>query len=681
MSLGRALRAPRLAPLMLLAAPVLAAEQVLLGPWSYLRLHDTGDSFVPELLFLWQKSSPALLFPGMVCGMDRLGYGRSLCAFPDMLFGLLPGWAAYQLFVLLATFCSGFFTARLLRDHMGQDEAPAALAGLLYAAVVLDGFNRLFLHPMLAFLPLLLWAAEAIAARPARARLPLACAFAGFYALTGNVIYAVPFTFPLLLAWALCSPRRARLVPLALLALAAAAALHQDTIRALLGTGDFSQRAIRSAYTAEDAGQRIAATLWRMLPALPLAAAGALTALRPGRHARFFLVVLAAALAAPFAEVLKTQLLDGPLRGFNISRFYLLAPLAACVLGGLALGALRPGRRRTAVLAAALLLLAGSHLAHKAANLRGMLHGETYAALYGQPEVEALAVAARSEAPLRVASIGLQPARAMAHGLETADGYCSNYPLRYQRFWARVIAPATRADAAIDDYFNHWGNRVVLWLPAHSMQGGTADLTSGANLDLLALANVRYLLSSLPLRHPALKLRTAHLPPPAPRGRLERIRALLPGGPGRDEPLYIYEYRDVLPRFFAASGLRVFDDEAAVLDALQRSGPDQWRDTVYAERASAPALPGPDAQAAPRPEVTTLLATPDRVTLRVRAAAPAAVVVLNSHSPYWTCAVDGAPTAVFPAYGAFLGAPCPAGEHEVDFRYAPPWAAGQEATP
>jgi uncharacterized membrane protein YfhO len=63
--------------------------------------------------------------------------------------------------------------------------------------------------------------------------------------------------------------------------------------------------------------------------------------------------------------------------------------------------------------------------------------------------------------------------------------------------------------------------------------------------------------------------------------------------------------------------------------------------------------------------------TPDRIELRVNAAAAALLTAAEGYDPGWTASLDGAPAPVFPANVAFLAVPVPAGEHRLVLAYRP----------
>jgi len=62
---------------------------------------------------------------------------------------------------------------------------------------------------------------------------------------------------------------------------------------------------------------------------------------------------------------------------------------------------------------------------------------------------------------------------------------------------------------------------------------------------------------------------------------------------------------------------------------------------------------------------------PERVVITADAAAPALLVLTDTHYPGWRARVDGTETEIIRANGLFRAVPVPAGRHEVVFSYEP----------
>lgn len=165
----------------------------------------------------------------------------------------------------------------------------------------------------------------------------------------------------------------------------------------------------------------------------------------------------------------------------------------------------------------------------------------------------------------------------------------------------------------------------------------TLDRPEALQSPILNLLNVKYVLSQEPLREP----------------QLEQVYA---GPDGR-----VYRNRNVLPRAFVVADVRVDPSPDGQL-RLVGSGLD-LATTVVLDRT--PSVSGGRAS-----EASILSYTGRKVT--VWASGPGVLVLTDNNFPGWKVNVDGQPADVLTADYTFRGVPLPAGEHLVEFNFAPP---------
>jgi hypothetical protein len=260
---------------------------------------------------------------------------------------------------------------------------------------------------------------------------------------------------------------------------------------------------------------------------------------------------------------------------------------------------------------------------------------------------------------------GRHAAFAWAYGLETADLYVTTYPLRYHTFWARVIAPVRERRPDIRRYFDTWGSMAYLFNPAARLFDPLPDATNLSlqpvpfDLDLLSLANVRYILSAYPLHDERLRLKS-----------------------GSDGVL-VYENSDVIPRYFVAHCWEEYSTDDRLLGAMADAPTATLASTAFLDSQTAAALPPPPEPGAAigRSAVTVRLYSADRIDLGVAGAATGILVIVNSYSPYWMARVDGTAVPVYPVDHAFQGLTIAAGNHDVTLIYRPPHALGGALQP
>ncbi|HNT98805.1 MAG TPA: hypothetical protein PKK31_11120, partial [Elusimicrobiales bacterium] len=184
--------------------------------------------------------------------------------------------------------------------------------------------------------------------------------------------------------------------------------------------------------------------------------------------------------------------------------------------------------------------------------------------------------------------------------------------------------------------------------------------------DLLALANVRYLVSD---RYDA-----------GIAARSESVsekRQALPGflKPG---PVFTYRLKDTFPRAFLAGSARFFPNDTSLLAALSSASLEELSGTVFFSAEDAAQRPGGPVRvkSAPAGAAEFLEYKPDRLKIRVVASRPGFLVISNNFHPGWNAAVDGRPAALLRAYHAFQAVPIDsAGTHEVlmEFRDSALW--------
>jgi hypothetical protein len=134
-----------------------------------------------------------------------------------------------------------------------------------------------------------------------------------------------------------------------------------------------------------------------------------------------------------------------------------------------------------------------------------------------------------------------------------------------------------------------------------------------------------------------------------------------------------------LPRAFLVRRVRGVADADAAFAAVSAPG-FRPRDEAIVEEPLGADLPAGPVAAAESARVVRR--SPHELVVAVDAAAPALLVVTETHYPGWTASVGATPAPVARVDYAFRGVVVPAGRHEVTFRYAPRsvrWGAAASA--
>ena len=180
----------------------LSLEYFCLGPFSYLRIHDWGDSTLPMRLgviheFLdngfnhWSNIA--------VCGLDRLGATGPFLQIELLFYLTLPAWLACGLITFLQRFIAGYFTYRLCKDYLKLNELPSLVAGLVYSTSFFYFQSGLMGE---AGFPFILWSLEYICERDKKNTSYILAFLLGIFVLfSSSFALSIPFMLPMALAW------------------------------------------------------------------------------------------------------------------------------------------------------------------------------------------------------------------------------------------------------------------------------------------------------------------------------------------------------------------------------------------------------------------------------------------------------------------------------------------------
>ena len=435
----------------------LTLEYFGFGPFSYVRIHDFGDSTFPMRVGLVQgffENGFSLWFPIAAGGVDRLAITQlDIFQVDSLFFFTLPPWLSYGLVTFLQRFLAGYFTYRLCKDYLKLDELPSLVAGLAYS---LSFFYFISQFAGEAGLPFILWSLEYISQRKGVGRYILAFLLGIFALFSSNIALTMPFILPIVLAWFVLVRRKYSFRFLSLFIIFSITLLvgKIPTIWSLLANGplshraDFGQRAISHWDAWMSFGERVVAFIRGNIIYLIIGILGLYWSRLKERSLLMVMVLLVfCGIAAYLWRPLYSYIVQymGFFSGFQFDRFYLFAPFFAVVAAAYGLHLLRPNwvltqdnshnttkyRAQTILCTIVIIFLVFNSFSMKYNHGREWVRGSSYAVTYENPDLLSLATNIDS-APFRVGTIayGLHPAYANAYGLETVDGYVVLYPLR-----------------------------------------------------------------------------------------------------------------------------------------------------------------------------------------------------------------------------------------------------------
>lgn len=303
-----------------------------------------------------------------------------------------------------------------------------------------------------------------------------------------------------------------------------------------------------------------------------------------------------------------------------------------------------------------------------------------YEALHKIQEIEG-----ESQDPFRVVHFGIQPVAATFAGLETADMYNPFYSWRYKKFWqALVDVGETRDEEYFNSFANGHGVHVDLPMP-HSNDFSTAVDVLPFHVKLLALANVKYLVSRVIINNPERfglvpVLEQSMVTCRSILREWERLKCQV-GKHFLGRPqASLYRLSETLPRYFLVPRARIFEDQNGLYRAMRDDSLAMLKGSVYLEKNSfaeferdaklpLPRTDGDDAvQDAVQDAAGTITQThyaPDEIEVALSLTAPGYFVMSDGYSDRWRCDDNAAPLPMVPAYGAFRVLFLQKGEHVV----------------
>jgi len=248
------------------------------------------------------------------------------------------------------------------------------------------------------------------------------------------------------------------------------------------------------------------------------------------------------------------------------------------------------------------------------------------------------------------------------YGLETFDGQVSVNIKHWADYWVDIV----RRD-------QHHGLTTRIGGKWQYWNGSTYDVEKHIRLDLLRIANVRFLISPIPLRSGQL---TAVYTPKMEdwaKARLEmftnkmdfvKYRVTRIFDPGK---LFIYELSKPTPRIFTASKLKITSDtiDPAALHSLVAEFAPQ--NIVIVKKADAKYF---------RPTANLKITSTQKVVdgFHVTVDAPSGGILLinNMYLPFWKARSDGKALKIVPANSIHMAISIPPGTKNVQIRYDRP---------
>lgn len=517
----------------------LSLEYFAFGPNSYVRLHNTADLALPQLLALRQNlhdSSFGNWQPQWGLGSDRASYPATY-DITALFFLIIPGWLAYPALMVAQRWIAGLFTFKLLHEQCEVTELAAIWAAMWYAmfsqSTVNRGWTGFTIYDGFALpgIPLFLYLLGKMGNENRRDIAVASCAGV-FWAVAAHVALSF-FMFPLAAFWFLCvSPKRSKrfwfLFANCILAYVVVALplnwpsllLAPDSVRVKYRLNEVFGGPLNRVLGI------LNPFLDNLIPCCLITIGIILTKLKKSGFAAVFAGIVACTFAATFYGVFAGLSGSSVLQAFSGDRvgycvFFLLGVATALAIDLLnqetiTLKDIISSRSSSFYLGDVIAVFAIAAVGWQSVVIktrtgREMLNGQNQKNYFANPVLGELRQL-DSRTPLRVATVAVgesvlplfPPGAAWTYGLETADSFLVLPSDRNRTYWERVLWPEVSRDQGLFTWVDRFGQQLNLFYP--DATNVPVNLDDNYNVNLLSLANVGYIISPIP------RLRCSHTP-------------------------------------------------------------------------------------------------------------------------------------------------------------------------
>jgi hypothetical protein len=284
------------------------------------------------------------------------------------------------------------------------------------------------------------------------------------------------------------------------------------------------------------------------------------------------------------------------------------------------------------------------------------------------PNAAHLGLSTSPNPPYRVVSVPyrLPPNIAPALGLHAFDGLVNLAPVSAQQYWTFGV---NRIPGSKDPNKTDYG--VSSQLNQNSIDSKCCsyyEFTKYADIDLLRIANVKYILSVLPLVGESLiQVSGPRGPSPVPRrtsGIMARINGYLDLN-FKKAPVRVYEIPDPLPRVFGAAETIFVERNLSVIKFIEMVAANADRKVAILREGI---LKNPSARFA-NLKVEDYRLVEDGFDINVDAPNGGLLIINVPHNPFWVASADRADIKTFPANLIHTGTVVPAGAKSIKIRY------------
>ena len=624
------------------------SSEFLLGPFSHVRIHDNGDSLLPQLIaekINFKEYGVPYFFPNAASGVDAASQTLiPLSNLNSTLFILIPPYIAYGLIMLIQRFLASYFSYKLARDSLNLNYFPSIIAGLLFSLFNFSMFSFTLYHQLgTPALPFTIYVLEKIFQLKNLKKYIYLIPFALFIGWSNDFVYFTPYIIPIIFIWFIFIKKNLNIKLLLNLTIFSTFCLipQLQNLAAILTNAPLSHRAqwdLENLYPVTDISQtfgQMAHFFWANIISISIIILSfKFLDVKKGHFDRLLIVSVLIILFTFFAKNLQRliPMSLGFIRTFTFDRFEMTAYffLSFTAAYALNLSYRRIKRYQALIVAILIIILIGASVKIKIETLKNYA---PFQSLYMQPDLQELTkITGDKNRVVTIAGGGIRPQYMIAYGLSTVDGYLTLYPKDYHNFWAKIIKNSNETKY-LD--FTSSGNKIYLYGPEDFNNLSEINLDSYYNLNLLSISNVKYFISTKPLSDKNLILLKSPYREKFTNwqnySRWEKLKTFFQReyfGP----PLYIYENQEVYPRYFTIENGKIETSKVEIIK--------------YA---------------------------PDKIELDVKSESPSELIVSVNYYPFWKAIVNGKDAKIEKFEDTFIKINLPKDHNIVIIEYDPPY--------
>ncbi len=626
----------------------LVIEYFFLGKFSFIQIHDFADDIFPRYIALWRdflKDGYQSWNSDIGPGVNRLSNLVFYDNFLSLLIAALPAWLAYQIYIVLTSYLGVFGYYKLNTTYFAHHKILSVIFAILIPTVIAFS-NSTGLSCGIQFYPFFIYIIYKIDRQINNTFIKLTMLLTAIYITSISMSFTLGFVYlaPFTLFWLLIIDKiKPSTVIITILGFCLIFLAHYNNITSLLSNAMASHRSEFATMSSNEG------RLYFFSQA-PIIILSIIFILKNRLFNIRVLLVLTTFLLITIGDTVLNYIYDllfnqNALASLKISR---ISFFSTSLLGFVALSIAKilNKKERKVLIIIAVLNLLYICINIKLMNAEMWIRQGNYVANF---ETENLENLRKSDSSLyRVATIyGVTHANMLAkYGFESADGYSPMYPLIYKHYWSQILLPFLKSDISYNEYFYNWGSRFYLLIGEPKNNNNryarfkSITFAEFYNLNLLSLANVKYIFSHQPILDNRLTLISDAINS-AGMSNMDKIKLRIKENFVGRKSLYIYKNDDYFDRIFTINNTRFFINEVDCLNFLSKASIDELRNSAALYKEDRAKLAQFNFTNSKKSSIVITKYSPSEISFKINANGDTMVVLSQYFDSNWKCSSNG----------------------------------------